>query len=181
MVKIASFNETGFQRFLWIITIKKKLCLAHRSSPYSRLFRTSCFQITRKNQCTAEDSWKIPTIEKGKVNKKYQAISQLLRNKLPLSVPLKHGQKYKGGKQFKLLHSYHFPIFKKGSPLGQDWYSCLISPACLTCFAKFNDFREKTFKRANSQVISFLEKSCDGLSVKSAFYQPTFYDKTPWS
>ena len=52
---------------------------------------------------------KYQPLKKGKVNKKCQAISQLLRNKLPLSIFLKCGQKYKDGKQFNLLCSLeHF-------------------------------------------------------------------------
>ena len=48
---------------------------------------------------------KYQPLKKTKVNKKCQAISQLLKNELSLSVSLKRDEKYKDGKQFKLLHS----------------------------------------------------------------------------
>ena len=47
--------------------------------------------------------------------------------------------------------------------------NCLMSPAYSMSFTKFNDFRRKTFKRANSQTINFLERFCDSLSVKIIF------------
>ena len=35
--------------------------------------------------------------------------------------------------------------------------------------AKFNNFCQRFLKRANSQIINFLEKSCNNLSVKISF------------
>ena len=102
MLKIALLNEANFQRFVWYytVTIKSKLRLACRSSLGSRLFRMSCFQITRKSIEVKKIFEKYQPWRKVKVNKKCQAIGQLLRNKLPLSVSLKFDQKYKNGKQF---------------------------------------------------------------------------------
>ena len=48
-------------------------------------------------------------MKKAKVNKKWQAISQLLTKKNSLSVSIECVPEYKDGKQFKLLHSLeHF-------------------------------------------------------------------------
>ena len=45
----------------------------------------------------------------------------------------------------------------------------LISPVYLMSFTKFNDFHQKCFIRANSQIIDFLEKSCDGNTASRNF------------
>ena len=94
-----------FRDSFGIITIKNTLCLAYRRSLCPRLLRTNCFQITSKNIEEQKILEKYQPLSKAKVNKKCQAINQLFRNKIPLSVSLKGGQKYKDGKQFKLLRS----------------------------------------------------------------------------
>ena len=103
---VKELNEAhfqGFVRYYYTVTIKSIFFLVSRSSLCSRLFRTSYFKLPEPN-IEVKIFEKYEPLKKEKVNKRCQAISQLR-----LSVTLKSGQKYKDGKQSKLLHSLeHF-------------------------------------------------------------------------
>ena len=71
------------------------------------------------------------------------------------------------------LHSTTL-VFESCLPLSHCQKSYPVGPRLIQLshfmnFAKFCNFREKIFKPANSQMINFLEKSCNGLSVKIRF------------